>query len=244
MLAWAWLGLVVGCSIQTHGAGTEQGSSSEGTSTGELPAATMGSTSSGGSTGPVADETSSGGVGTGGSTSETDPSTGEAESSTGPVGETDGGPQQVEYCVVPGLGIPDANPEGVISSLDVDLLGGGVVLSLELVVEVSHSYVGDLRIELRKDLADGVLILDRPGNGDCSGDDIDAVFRDTALATVDGACMNGVSPALSGEIQPETAMDPALAGLQMVGTWRLHVTDPVPNDTGTLDAWCLRITYR
>jgi subtilisin-like proprotein convertase family protein len=167
--------------------------------------------------------------------------------STGPTldtADTEEPPQQIEYCAVANLPIPDEDVNGVSSSIEVDLLGGGTIVSLQLVIEATHPFVGDLRFDLRK-MGATIIVLDRPGGGSCSGNDIDVVLHDGGTAPADASCIDDdVGPALSGELQPHTAFDPVFAGAQMLGTWRLLASDRAEDDTGTLDSWCLRITYR
>jgi hypothetical protein len=112
-------------------------------------------------------------------------------------------------------------------------------------VQASHTYVGDLRFDLRKGDAE-VLVIDHPGNSGCSGNDIDVVLDDDAFETIDDTCLaeGGGTPAIDGELQPDNPLDLGFAGQQLVGSWRLRVQDNNDEDVGTLDAWCLRFTYR
>lgn len=206
-----------------------------------------------GSTGPVApDDTGLTDTGdpppTGDATTGDDPATGSSTSAVD-TGDTEALPTEVEYCTVAGSPIPDNSPTGVVSSIEVDLLGGGTIVSLGVVLQATHTWVGDLRFVLRKDTAE-LIVIDRPEAPDgttCNGDDIDVLLYDAAADPIADQCLDdgvGPPPALAGELQPEYPLDPVYAGMQMVGAWRLFVTDNNGMDTGTLDAWCLRITYR
>lgn len=239
-------GVAIGCSFDSSSQGTEGASSGSSGSSGPVGTGISDPTTSTSSSSGLdsASTTTTGSVDTTGDTGSTGESSTGAQTTTGD--ETEGEAKEVEYCTVAGLPIPDDNRAGISSSVDVDLAGGGSVVSLELLIQASHTYVGDLRFDLRKDTAE-VLVIDRPdgggGNGSCSTDDIDVVLRDDAADSVDQACAGG-SPALSGVLRPVNLMDPVFAGMQMLGTWRLRVTDGVAGDGGSLDSWCLRITYR
>lgn len=245
--AFALGGLVaLGCSFDATSQGSEGTSSSGRESTGgavspDTSSSGMppGTTDAAGTT-DVADDTTTSNTGSSDASSSTTASDGGSSSGT------HGGPAEVEYCTIANLPIPSDDRNGVGSDLEVDLAGGGTVVSLELIIVATHTWVGDLRFDLRKGDAD-VLVIDRPdgsrGDGDCGGDDIDVALRDDAATMADDACVRS-SPALSGTLAPANPMDPVFAGTQMVGTWRLRATDTVPEDSGTLDSWCLRITYR
>ncbi|MCX4246759.1 hypothetical protein [Paraliomyxa miuraensis] len=220
--------------------------------TGELEDPSTGtSTTTGettGSTGPIApDTTTSTGVVDSGSTGPG--TTGDASTSTTGTSsdgvDTEPQPQQVEYCTVANLPIPDNALDGVTSSINVDLLGGGTIVSMQLVIQASHSYVGDLRFDLRKSGEAAIIVIDQPGGGMCNGNGIDVVLHDGGTAPVEDSCVNdgGGTPALGGELIPETTFDPMYMGNELIGTWRLQAFDRAEEDTGTLDAWCLRFTY-
>lgn len=209
----------------------------------------MGSTSGEvtGSTGPAPDGTTS--IDTVDSTSTGTGSTAEASSgstsSTSDGADTEAQPQEVEYCTVANLPIPDNDVGGVSSSINVDLVGGGTIVSMQLVIQASHSYVGDLRFDLRKSGESAVIVIDQPGGGMCNGNSIDVVLHDGGTAPVGESCLGDGegTPALGGELIPETLFDPEFMGDQMIGTWRLLAIDRAQSDTGTLQAWCLRFTY-
>lgn len=232
------------CSVDTSGLGQggtaeSEASSSTGPGSGASSGTTTtdpppdaSTTAASSTTEPVAD----------GTTADPSPTTG----STGPTldtADTEEPPQLIEYCAVPSLPIPDHDPGGVSSDIEVDLLGGGTIVSLQLLIEATHSFVGDLRFDLRKSDA-AIIVIDQPGGGLCSGSDIDVVLHDGGTGPVETSCLDDQSPALTGELQPQTPFDPQFTGAQMLGTWRLRAIDRAETDTGTLDAWCLRIIYQ
>ncbi len=79
--------------------------------------------------------------------------------------ETDGEPQTYSFYNDEVLEIPDNDPEGVTSTIDVDV--EGTVKSVELDLLITHTYNGDLVVELRKD---GVNVEIYNGSG--PGDDV------------------------------------------------------------------------
>lgn len=114
----------------------------------------------------------------------------------------------------PALDIPDANTAGVHSILRVDQ--AGTVSSIEVSVDIAHTYIGDLRVLLSAPDGTPVVLHERSG---ASADDLVRRYdvHDTpALAT--------------------------LAGKPMQGEWRLTVADHARWDTGRLRRWSLDIT--
>lgn len=74
------------------------------------------------------------------------------------------------------LDIPDNNPTGIASHIDVD--AAGRIVTAAIIVDITHTYRGDLRVVLEKDGAQHVL-HDRAGGG---ADDLKATFDLPALA--------------------------------------------------------------
>ncbi|MEM7152367.1 MAG: proprotein convertase P-domain-containing protein [Myxococcota bacterium] len=193
--------------------------------------------------------TTSGGPGTSGTTVGAEgpaSSTGDDTDSSGGStsdGTTGDGLGMIEYCTIADLPIPDNDGGGVSSDIGVDLAGGGIVQTVELVIVAAHSYVGDLRFDLRKGEME-IVVIDHPGGGGCDGDDIDVQLHDAASDAVGDACMPASVPALSGELRPQLPLNPVFFNQQMLGTWRLRATDDAGGDSGVLQQWCLRFTYR
>lgn len=231
------LALLPGCNPDASGVG-------QGGTEPEPPSSTDTGLDTSGSSGPPPSTSTTSDAS---STTTADPTTTAVDSTTGPdstttdASDTEEPPQEVEYCTVANLPIPDNDITGVTSSIDVDLAGGGTIVSLAVVIRATHTFVNDLRFDLRKS-SDPVIVIDRPAG--CTGDDIDVVLHDDATDPVETGCVDGVVPTLSGELQPHTPLGPVYTGHEMIGTWRLLAIDRAPDDTGTLDAWCLRITYR
>jgi M6 family metalloprotease-like protein len=113
----------------------------------------------------------------------------------------------------PGTQIPDSSPAGITRSLS--CAAAGVVGSVEVSVDITHPYSGDLRINLRSPTGTVVALRDRVG-----------AAEDNVVATFTAATV----PALTG-----------LVGQPRLGDWHLIVADVVGADIGKLNSWGLTI---
>ena len=122
-----------------------------------------------------------------------------------------------ELCDAPALDIPDNSPEGVDALLDVAL--AATVGGVEVYLDITHSYISDLVIDLISPAGTTVRLHNNQGG---AGQDI-----------------VGWYPL---ELSPYHSLD-AFIGEMAQGIWRLHLVDAGPWDTGTLNEWCLRFSY-
>jgi M6 family metalloprotease-like protein len=113
----------------------------------------------------------------------------------------------------PGTVIPDFPSPGIERTLAA--AGTGKIGSVEVSVDISHTYIGDLRVSLFSPAASEVVLHDRAGG---SQDNLGRTF--TAATT----------PSLSG-----------LAGQPVAGNWRLRIVDLEAQDRGKLNSWRLLI---
>jgi subtilisin-like proprotein convertase family protein/subtilisin family serine protease len=120
-----------------------------------------------------------------------------------------------ELKAAPGLRIPDDDAQGIYHTLEIDR--AGTVRELELQVDITHTYIGDLRVELSVPSGGTVIIHDRTGGN-----------RDNLIRTF----ATGTIPALS-----------ALIGESTKGEWTLSVSDHAGRDIGKLNAWALRVRF-
>jgi subtilisin-like proprotein convertase family protein len=140
------------------------------------------------------------------------------------------------------LAIPDDDVEGVADTLI--LSDQTRIDDLNLRLEITHSFVGDLMVTLEHD-GQGIarVLLDRPGVPatalGCDGGDVRCVLDDEAVAVAEDACAES-SPVLRGALKPLQSLS-AFDGQSLNGTWRLTVVDFAQADTGLLDAWCLEV---
>lgn len=123
--------------------------------------------------------------------------------------------QQISASLAPALPIPDNNISGASSTIEVaqDMR----VERVEVVLQVTHSFIGDLSVLLTSPSGTQSFLLYQPGSGALSAigssqDNIDFSFTTT----------------LSW-------------GEASRGTWTLRIVDDVQDDAGRLDAWTLNL---
>lgn len=118
-------------------------------------------------------------------------------------------PTWVTGTALPELPIPDDDPSGVVST--VSLAASGTIVVLEASVDISHTYRGDLVVELIAPGGERVTLHDREGGRQ---DDLRAMW--------------------SSETDERLG---ALVGRPVAGAWQLHVADVAAVDEGTLHSW-------
>ncbi|MCB9214175.1 MAG: proprotein convertase P-domain-containing protein [Alteromonas sp.] len=143
----------------------------------------------------------------------------------------------------PGAAIPDNTIPGV--SVTIDVTDDVTITDLDVNLNVSHTWVGDLDMVLTSPAGTSVVIFDRPGvpatTFGCSGDNIDATLDDEAATPVEDECGAG-TPTISGSFIPNNPLS-AFDGESTLGTWTLTVTDNAAGDTGTINSWGLSYSY-
>lgn len=147
-----------------------------------------------------------------------------------------------QVCSVPNLQIPENTPAGITSQLAVP--GSGMATNLRVRVGISHTWVGDLIVRLTH-AASGVTItlMDQPGvppgTFGCSGKHVFVVADDSAVGTLESACVSG-NPAyqFEGSYKPNQPLA-VFGALPLAGVWQLTVSDNSAGDTGTLVYWCI-----
>jgi subtilisin-like proprotein convertase family protein len=121
--------------------------------------------------------------------------------------------QPVSAEALPALSIPDNNPGGISSSIAI--AQAGTVHQIRVSVDITHSYIGDLRVTLIAPSGERALLHDRFGR------DEDNLIRSYDSIT---------SPALA-----------VITGLPAGGSWTLQVADLAGLDVGKLNRWRLDI---
>jgi subtilisin-like proprotein convertase family protein len=122
-------------------------------------------------------------------------------------------PVGASVSVSPNLAIPDATPAGVTSTLTVSGTGALITANLNIDVDITHTYIGDLTVTLRSPAGTNVILHNATGG---SADDIVGNYPNT--------------------ITPNQSLA-VLIGEPLDGTWRLRVADTVAQDVGTLNFW-------
>jgi extracellular elastinolytic metalloproteinase len=127
-------------------------------------------------------------------------------------------PSQVEEPArgeaTPAIAIPDKNIDGVSSTIAIPK--SGKVRGLKVGVDITHTYIGDLKVELTSPAGSNVVLWNRAGSG-----------QDNLITTFDPVS----TPALA-----------TLVSQEMKGNWTLKVSDLMGKDVGKLNKWNLEIT--
>jgi subtilisin-like proprotein convertase family protein len=111
--------------------------------------------------------------------------------------------------------IPDNDPLGIGSALD--LAGAGAVADVRIDVDITHTYVGDIRIALVPPSGREVVLRLR------SGGSVDNIIEGYTPAT---------TPGLATLIA---------AGESISGPWKLKISDQAARDVGKLNRWKIAV---
>jgi subtilisin-like proprotein convertase family protein len=111
-------------------------------------------------------------------------------------------------------------------------IGVSVPISdLNVRIDISHTWVGDLRLRLRGPTGKEIVLVDRRGGG---GHNFAAtLFDDQAGQSI----VQGSAP-FAGEFRPEGALA-AFNATNAKGYWHLYVEDKAAGNIGTLTGWSL-----
>lgn len=155
------------------------------------------------------------------------------------------------------LAIPDDGHPGTVASSSLSFPDSGVINDVNVEVSVSHTWIGDLVIELESPSGTRVTLMSDAGGDDSSNlhASFPITFDDEASLTVAQMGNLPVGAEIGGsgvvceddgllfcEFQPNQALsgfdteDPS-------GTWTLRVGDVTGGDIGTLAQWSLAIDF-
>jgi subtilisin-like proprotein convertase family protein len=114
------------------------------------------------------------------------------------------------------------------------------IMDLNVDMNITHTWVGDLQITLESPSGTQALIFDGGADG-CSGDNINDIYDDESANAL--ACQAG-----SGDAFPEADYMPSnplsvFDGESTLGTWTLSVEDTAGGDAGTIDTWGIIYEY-
>lgn len=137
----------------------------------------------------------------------------------------------------------DIDDSSISSLLSIE--SGIMIGDIDVDVDMTHDWVGDVVMTLAHSSGTSVTLIDRPGvpgsEYGCSNNDIVARLDDEATAGVESACDTRLEPAIDGMFKPEQALS-AFDGLDSSGEWTLTVEDAVSRaDGGVLNSWSLEI---
>jgi subtilisin-like proprotein convertase family protein len=135
--------------------------------------------------------------------------------------------------------IPDAS---TVTSRIIVPAGAGVIRDIDISLDISHSFDGDLDVTLTHVATGTVITLFTDVGGTNEGFLIR--LNDEAGTDIGAASNAKVDGAISGQFNPEdVALLSIFDGLDASGEWLLSITDDSGGDTGTLFNWTLHITY-
>ncbi|MFW5855171.1 MAG: M6 family metalloprotease domain-containing protein [Thermodesulfobacteriota bacterium] len=119
---------------------------------------------------------------------------------------------------VSGLRIPDADWNGITSAIPIDQ--EGLAREIQIQVEITHTYIGDLQIAVIAPSGQGVVLMPFGEGGNKA--DVRRTYDSTN------------HPGLATMVR---------SGQQMKGDWILQVIDNAPGDYGVLEKWSLALTF-
>ena len=138
-----------------------------------------------------------------------------------------------EVCEQVDIAIPDAGGGAITSMITIpEEDNGGVVDTLTVTVELDHTYLGDLTIDV-----DHGGAAQRLFDQACTSQANMNVVYDDAAGAFD--CSNSDA---ANSYAPVDILA-GFAGEEMGNTWTLTVEDNLSADTGTLNRWCVTITW-
>jgi subtilisin-like proprotein convertase family protein len=124
--------------------------------------------------------------------------------------------EEIRAEATPGLDIPDNDPEGAMSRMEIE--ASGSLLEPVVGVDVRHTFVGDLLLELIAPGGETAVLHSRSGGG-----------------------QNNLN--MSYDLGNTQSLQ-ALVGTEIKGVWRLRVRDMARFDEGRLERWSLQLRYR
>jgi extracellular elastinolytic metalloproteinase len=113
----------------------------------------------------------------------------------------------------PGLTIPDHDATGVSSAIAITR--SGAALGIKVGVDITHTYIGDLRVELLAPSGQQAILHNRSGSS-----------QDNLIQTYDAVATPALVPLIGQSVQ---------------GNWVLRVTDLAGQDIGKLNRWSLEL---
>jgi serine protease AprX len=121
--------------------------------------------------------------------------------------------QQIEQESSPALAIPDNDANGISTSMTIT--AAGTVRGIKVWIDITHTWIGDLRVLLTAPAGDEVVLHDRSGGGQ---DNLINTYSEETLAALT-----------------------TLTGKPAQGTWTLRVMDLAGRDVGKLNRWGLQL---
>ncbi len=149
-----------------------------------------------------------------------------------------GGEPPPSMCSAPEADISQERNVQVTDTLNIS--EGGTLTDLNVSLDVSHTYVGDLVVTLEHEaVGSSTILVNRPifTQGNCKFDDIQVTFDDSATKSVQDTCMPD-APTINGTLKSQDPLS-SFHGKELSGSWKLTVQDKAFFDGGKLNQWCL-----
>ena len=127
----------------------------------------------------------------------------------------------VEFAWSGAVNLVDSN----VTVVDIDVPTVAILDDLDIGIDLTHTYVGDLKLDLVSPVGTSITLINRTGS---SGDNIQTIFNDEALVSI----TSGVAP-FTGEYRPVGLLS-SFDGQSLTGRWQLRVSDLATGDSGVL----------
>ncbi len=128
-----------------------------------------------------------------------------------------GATYEAETCSAPGLAIPDNDPIGVSDVATMD--SEGLITEVSAYLDITHTYQGDLTVNLTSPEGTTVVLHGRSGGSD-----------------------DNIMGWYPGDLAPAGDLADFI-GEDMAGDWTMFVSDNAGSDVGTLNEWCVHVVY-
>ena len=121
--------------------------------------------------------------------------------------------------------------------------GNGPIYDVNVTVNMTHSWVGDLIFTVFAPTGEQIRIIDQPGlpasSYGCSRNNISATLDDDAALPVEDQCSG--TPAIDGSFSPNNPLS-GFNSLGTTGTWSLQIDDEYTGaDSGQLNSWSIEL---
>jgi subtilisin-like proprotein convertase family protein len=113
------------------------------------------------------------------------------------------------------ISIPDNSPQGVEHKVEIDVDPSKKIVAMDLAIEIEHTYIGDLKVELFHPSGRSIVLHSNQGGG-----------------------TNNLSIALTSDDLSE------FIGLEAAGKYSLVVTDGASRDVGSIQSMMLKISMQ
>ncbi|EDY87169.1 conserved domain protein [gamma proteobacterium HTCC5015] len=139
-------------------------------------------------------------------------------------------------------------------SIPYNFADDGLVIDVDVEVDISHTYIGDLSAFITSPEGTEISLFQRPrttapfdqdvGPYGCSRDNLDVRFDDSAGSRMENSGCTFSNPTYSGSYRPHNGAPnnlSAYSGQDPIGTWQFRFMDPVSQDTGRMNEACIHI---